>query len=71
MEPSTEPTQAQITRALRLLESQRTASRRYYDAHKADIKARSVTYWQQNRETINARRRERYRAAHPKILVTE
>jgi len=52
--------QGTIDRALRLLEYQRRASRNYYDRNKEVIKARSVAYWEQNREAINERRRQRY-----------
>ena len=51
-----------ITRALRLLASQRAASKRYYEAHKASINERSKAYWEAHRDTINARRRARYEA---------
>jgi len=55
-----------IARALRLLESQIAASKRYYMNHKDAINQRSKAYWEANRETINERRRARYEAAHPK-----
>ena len=53
---------ATVARALRLLEYQRVASRNYYQRNKDAIKARSVVYWQQHRDGINARRRQRYAA---------
>jgi len=56
---------ATIKRALKLLEYQQRASRSYYERHKDAIKAKSSLYWQQNRDSINERRRERYRLAHP------
>ena len=55
-----------IARALRLLDSQIAASKRYYVSHKEAINERSKAYWEANRDTINARRRARYEAAHPK-----
>jgi hypothetical protein len=57
-----------INRALRLLASQRAASKRYYETNRDIINERSKTYWEQNREAINARRRERYEATHPKVI---
>ena len=51
-----------VARALRLLASQRAASKRYYEAHKASINERSKAYWEAHREAINARRRARYDA---------
>lgn len=56
---------ATIKRALKLLEYQQRASRSYYARHKDAIKAKSSLYWQQNRDAINERRRERYRLSHP------
>jgi hypothetical protein len=56
--------QETINRALRLLEYQRRASRNYYDRNKEAIKARSVAYWEQNRDAINERRRQRYHLRH-------
>ena len=55
----------EVQRALRLLESQRRASRAYYTRHKDEIKQKSTTYWEQHKETINERRRNRYALAHP------
>ena len=55
-----------VQRALKLLESQRRASRAYYLRHKEDIKQKSTSYWEQHREHINERRRAAYALAHPK-----
>ena len=63
MEPNTN---AVIQRALKLLECQRRASRNYYAKNKDAIKAKSVTYWENHREAINARRRLRYQETHAK-----
>ena len=52
--------QLTIARALRLLASQRAASKRYYVTNKGTINERSKAYWEAHREAINARRRERY-----------
>ena len=60
-----------VARALRLLESQSAASKRYYQSHRGVIHERSKAYWEANREAINARRRARYEAAHPKTNVPE
>lgn len=62
---------ATIKRALKLLEYQQRASRSYYERHKDAIKAKSSHYWQQNRETINERRREKYRLTHPAKTASE
>ena len=59
------PSAVEIQRALRLLESQRRASRAYYIRHKDEIKQKSTTYWEQHKELINERRRTRYALAHP------
>jgi hypothetical protein len=56
----------EIQRALRLLESQRRASRAYYLRHKEDIKQKSTNYWEHRREQINERRRAAYALSHPK-----
>ena len=56
---------ATVKRALKLLEYQQRASGSYYARHKDAIKAKSSLYWQQNRDAINERRRERYRLSHP------
>ena len=55
----------EIQRALRLLESQRRASKAYYERHKEDIKQKSTLYWELHKEAINERRRQRYALAHP------
>jgi hypothetical protein len=54
-----------IQRALRLLESQRRASKAYYERHKEDIKLKSTQYWEAHKDLINERRRQRYALAHP------
>lgn len=59
------PSTVEVQRALRLLESQRRASRAYYMRHKDVIKQKSTTYWEQHKETINERRRNRYALTHP------
>jgi hypothetical protein len=51
-----------IQRALKLLESQRRASKKYYVNNKDAIKAKSVAYWETHREAINEKRRIRYQA---------
>jgi|LauGreSBDMM110SN_4_FD.fasta_scaffold171180_3 hypothetical protein len=56
---------ATIQRALKLLEYQQRASKSYYARNKESIKAKSIQYWENNREAINARRRERYRKKNP------
>jgi hypothetical protein len=56
---------ATIQRALRLLEYQKRASQSYYARNREAIKTKSLLYWEQNRETINERRRQRYRLDHP------
>ncbi len=63
--------QETIDRALRLLEYQRRASRNYYDRNKETIKARSVAYWELNREAINERRRQRYHLRQGQAQVAE
>lgn len=55
-----------VQRALRLLEYQRKASKSYYARNKDAIKAKSIQYWESNRDAINERRRQRYRLTHPK-----
>jgi hypothetical protein len=55
----------EIQRALRLLESQRRASKAYYERHKEDIKQKSTLYWEIHKDLINQRRRQRYALAHP------
>ena len=60
----------EVQRAMRLLESQRRASRAYYLRHKEDIKQKSTTYWEQHREQINERRRAAYALTHPKPELT-
>ena len=59
------PTTIEVQRALRLVESQRRASRAYYLRHKEDIKQKSTAYWEEHKELINERRRARYAMAHP------
>jgi hypothetical protein len=49
-----------IARALKLLETQKKASKAYYLRHKEVVKAKSVAYWEEHREDINTRRRARY-----------
>ena len=49
-----------IQRALKLLESHKKASKRYYEAHASEIKSRVKQYWEANKDAINERRRERY-----------
>jgi len=68
--PATVPA-ATIQRALRLLEYQRRASRAYYVRHRETVKARSIAYWDANRDAINERRRARYHLAHPPAPATE
>jgi hypothetical protein len=55
-----EPNAATITRALRLLENQRKAARAYYLRNRDTIKARTARYWEEHREELNQRRRQRY-----------
>lgn len=64
------PSTLEVQRALRLVESQRRASRAYYLRHKDDIKQKSTLYWEEHKELINQRRRARYAMAHPKDLAT-
>ena len=61
--------QATITRALRLLTSQRQASKRYYEANRTAINDRSKLYWETHREEVNLRRRVRYQAARQKNVL--
>jgi hypothetical protein len=56
---------AEIQRALRLVECQRRASKAYYVRHRDAIKAKSAEYWQTHKATINARRRAHYAQTHP------
>jgi hypothetical protein len=65
------PTAREIERALRLLENQRRASRAYYIRHKDDIKTKSLNYWEQHKEAINERRRERYAARAAQVPQNE
>ena len=65
MDPAT-ASNVVIQRALKLLECQRRASRNYYAKNRDVIKAKSVTYWENHREAINARRRLRYQESHEK-----
>jgi hypothetical protein len=60
-----ETTTIEVQRALRLLQSQRKASKTYYERHKEEIKSKTMAYWELNRDVINERRRERYAATHP------
>ena len=57
--------EVEIQRALRLVESQRRASKAYYVRHRDAIRAKSADYWQTHKATINARRRAHYAQAHP------
>ena len=41
-------------------EAQRRASRKYADSHKEETKTRLAVYYQENKERLKARRRERY-----------
>ncbi len=66
-----EPSERTIARALRLLASQKAASKRYYEANKGVINERSKAYWEEHRENINTRRRERYLIKHPKIVLPQ
>ena len=59
------PTPKEIERALRLVESQRRASKSYYERNKDAIKAKSTEYWESHKDAINERRRARYAVAHP------
>lgn len=52
-----------IHKALKLLEAQRRASKKYYANNKDAIKAKSVAYWTAHREEINEKRRQRYKKA--------
>ena len=65
------PSERTIARALRLLASQKAASKKYYEANKDVINERSKAYWEEHRENINTRRRERYLAKHPKIVIPQ
>ena len=58
-----EASAAEVQRAMRLLQAQRKASKSYYERHKEEIKLKSLTYWQLNRQVINDKRRQRYAAA--------
>ena len=49
-----------IARALRLLESQKRASKSYYLRNKEAIKEKSLNYWRDNRDAINEKRRLAY-----------
>ena len=51
-----------IERARRILEAQRRANKKYYANNKEAVKERSQAYWEVNRDVINERRREKYRA---------
>ena len=68
MSAAATPTPKEIERALKLVESQRRASKTYYERNKAVIKAKSTEYWESHKDAINARRRERYAVAHPREL---
>lgn len=41
-------------------EAQKKASKKYYEAHKAELIAKVKQRYQANRETLNAKARERY-----------
>ena len=58
-------TQKDIERALRLLDCQRRASKAYYERHKENIKLKSTQYWEEHKDLINERRRQRYALTHP------
>jgi len=58
-------TQKDIERALRLLDCQRRASKAYYERHKENIKQKSTLYWEEHKDLINERRRQRYALTHP------
>ena len=57
-----EPSKETIARALKLLESHKKASRKYYEANSESIRQKAKAYWENNRDAINQRRRERYQA---------
>ena len=61
---NTQVTQREIDRALRLVENQRRASRAYYLRHRDEIKQKSTLYWENHKEVINERRRQRYALTH-------
>ena len=65
MSTNAAPTPKEIERALKLVESQRRASKSYYERNKNAIKAKSTQYWEHHKDTINERRRARYAVAHP------
>jgi hypothetical protein len=48
------------------VESQRRASKSYYERTKDAIKAKSTEYWEHHKDAINERRRARYAVAHPR-----
>ena len=64
------PMSKEIQRALRLVESQRRASRNYYMRHKEEIKQKSVAYWEAHKTAINERRRKKYAVNHPAPIET-
>jgi hypothetical protein len=64
-------TTTEVKRALRLLQSQRRASKTYYERHKEEIKSKTMTYWELNRDAINLRRRQRYAETHPPKVTSE
>ena len=66
MDPAATIPAATVQRALKLLEYQQRASRSYYARNKEAIKAKSIQYWESNRDAINERRRQRYRLNHPR-----
>ena len=66
MSTTAAPTPKEIERALRLVESQRRASKSYYERNKDAIKAKSTEYWGHHKDAINERRRARYAVAHPR-----
>lgn len=55
-------------------EAQRRASRKYVDSHKEETKTRLAVYYQENKERLKARRRERYaiqKASRAGVLSSE
>ena len=57
------PTAETVARALRVLATQTKASKAFYQRNRERIRARSLQYWQDHRDALNLRRREKARLA--------
>ena len=60
-----------LQKARRMIENQRRANRTYYEKNKDLVKQRSSAYWENHREAINARRRDRYHAVRALLKAKE